>query len=64
MLSENLKDIFLRASNIIQECIKVDRTIFLNASIGTFRGHMGKVHNSFIKGQSQESLISSSEGEC
>jgi len=63
MLSENLKDIFLRASNIIRECIEVDGTIFLDASISTFGGHTGEVHNSFMGGQSQESLISSSEGE-
>jgi signal transduction histidine kinase len=64
ILSENLRGIFLRASNIIRECIEIDGTIFLDASIGTFGGHTGEVYNSFIGGQGQESLISSSsEGE-
>lgn len=68
MLSEKLKDIFSRASNIIRECIEVDGTIFLDASIGTFGGHRGESHNKLgqsesIGGQSQESIISSSEEE-
>jgi signal transduction histidine kinase len=63
MLSENLKDIFSRASNIVRECIEVDGTIFLDASIGTFGGHTGEVHNRFMGGQGQESLISSSDEE-
>lgn len=68
MLPANLKDIFSRASNIIRECTEVDGTIFLDASIGTFGGHVGEPHNrpglsETLGGQSQESIISSSEGE-
>jgi signal transduction histidine kinase len=68
MLPANLKDIFSRASNIIRECIEVDGTIFLDASIGTFGGHVGEPHNRLgqsesLGGQSQESIISSSEEE-
>ncbi|OBT44393.1 hypothetical protein VE00_07055 [Pseudogymnoascus sp. WSF 3629] len=68
MLSENLKDMFSRASNIIRECIEVDGTIFLDASIGTFGGDTGESRTQF--GQSgitgrlgQESVISNSEEE-
>ncbi|RDL38283.1 Uncharacterized protein BP5553_02623 [Venustampulla echinocandica] len=66
MLSKNLKDMFSRASNIIRECIEVDGTIFLDASIGTFGGHTGESHirpdqSGIIAGQHQGSAISSSE---
>jgi signal transduction histidine kinase len=71
MLSENLKEMFSRASNIIRECIEVDGTIFLDASIGTFGGHTGESYGRLgglgqsgsIEGRSQESILSSSEGE-
>ncbi|KAH8591930.1 hypothetical protein B0O99DRAFT_597767 [Bisporella sp. PMI_857] len=68
MISENLKAMFSRASNIIRECIEVDGAIFLDASIGTFGGHTGKPHNrpsqsELIGRRSQESIISSSEEE-
>jgi hypothetical protein len=71
MLSENLKEMFSRASNIIRECIEVDGTIFLDASIGTFGGHTGESdgrlgglgQSGSIEGRSQESIQSSSEGE-
>ncbi|KFZ04532.1 hypothetical protein V502_10079, partial [Pseudogymnoascus sp. VKM F-4520 (FW-2644)] len=68
MLSENLKDMFSRASNIIRECIEVDGTIFLDASIGTFGGDTGESRTQFdqsgITGRlSQESVISNSEEE-
>jgi signal transduction histidine kinase len=68
MLSENLKEMFSRASNIIRECIEVDGTIFLDASIGTFGGHTGESHNrlgrsELVGGGSQESIISNSEEE-
>lgn len=68
MLSENLKEMFSRASNIIRECIEVDGTIFLDASIGTFGGHTGESQNrlgqsELIGGRSQESIVSSSEEE-
>jgi signal transduction histidine kinase len=72
MQSENLKEMFSRASNIIRECIEVDGTIFLDASIGTFGGHTTKSdgrlgglgQSGSIEGRSQESLQSSSEGEA
>jgi hypothetical protein len=68
VLSENLKDVFSHASNIIQECIEVERTIFLDASIGTFGGYVDESNNRLgqsesIEGQSQESIISNSEEE-
>lgn len=67
MLSENLKDMFSRASNIIRECIEVDGTIFLDASIGTFGGDTGESRTQFsqsVTGRiSQESIISISEEE-
>ncbi|RFU26643.1 hypothetical protein B7463_g9706, partial [Scytalidium lignicola] len=68
MLSVNLKEMFSRASNIIRECIEVDGTIFLDASIGTFGGHTGESHtrlgqSQIIRGRSQGSAISSSEEE-
>jgi hypothetical protein len=68
MLPANLKDIFSYTSNIIREYIEVDRTIFLDTSIGTFGGHVGESHNRLgqsesLGGQSQESIISSSKGE-
>ncbi|KAH9204266.1 hypothetical protein DL95DRAFT_529330 [Leptodontidium sp. 2 PMI_412] len=68
MLSENLKEMFSRASNIIRECIEVDGTIFLDASIGTFGGHTGESYDRLGRselagGRSQESIISSSEEE-
>jgi hypothetical protein len=68
MLSKNLKEMFSRASNIIRECIKVNGTIFLDASIGMFRGHTGESYNrlgrsELVGGQSQESIILSSEEE-
>ena len=67
MLSENLKDMFSRASNIIRECIEVDGTIFLDASIGTFGGDTGESRTQFGQsvtgGISQESVISISEEE-
>jgi signal transduction histidine kinase len=68
MLSENLKEMFSRASNIIRECIEVDGTIFLDASIGTFGGHTGESYDrlgrsELVGGRSQESIISSSEEE-
>jgi signal transduction histidine kinase len=71
MLSENLKEMFSRASNIIRECIEVDGTIFLDASIGTFGGDTGESdgrlvglgQSGSIEGQSQESIQLSSEGE-
>ncbi|KAI9771345.1 MAG: hypothetical protein M1840_002315 [Geoglossum simile] len=66
VLSENLKHMFSRASNIIRECIKVDGALFLDASISTFGGYTG--HKFYIRpgqseptGRSQESLASSSE---
>ncbi|PQE05175.1 hypothetical protein CJF31_00011333 [Rutstroemia sp. NJR-2017a BVV2] len=67
MLSANLKDMFSRASNIIQECIEVDGTIFLDASIGTFGGHTAKSHRRLdlsesVGEQSQESIISGKGG--
>ncbi|KFY90738.1 hypothetical protein V500_04985, partial [Pseudogymnoascus sp. VKM F-4518 (FW-2643)] len=65
--SENLKDMFSRASNIIRECIEVDGTIFLDASIGTFGGDTGESRTQFsqsVTGRiSQESVISISEEE-
>jgi hypothetical protein len=68
MLSANLKDMFSRASNIIQECVKVNRTIFLDASISTFGGCASELCSrpgqaEFVDGQSQESLILSSDEE-
>ena len=67
MLSENLKEMFSRASNIIRECIEVDGTIFLDASIGTFGGYTSESHSRSgqleFAGKSQESLMSSSEEE-
>ncbi|KAH9206558.1 hypothetical protein DL95DRAFT_69885 [Leptodontidium sp. 2 PMI_412] len=68
MLSENLKEMFSRGSNIIRECIEVDGTIFLDASIGTFGGHTGESYDrlgrsELVGGRSQESIISSSEEE-
>jgi hypothetical protein len=42
MLSDNVKQMFSRASNIIRECIEVDGIIFLDASIGTFGGYTGE----------------------
>lgn len=68
MLSENLKEMFSRASNIIRACIEVDGTIFLDASIGTFGGHTAESYDclgrsDFVGGGSQESIISSSEEE-
>lgn len=68
MLPENLKEMFSRAGNIIRECIEVDGAIFLDASIGTFRGHIGESHTilnqlEIIEGRSQGSAISSSEEE-
>jgi signal transduction histidine kinase len=41
MLSANLKDMFSRASNVIRECIEVDGTVFLDASVGTFGDYTG-----------------------
>jgi hypothetical protein len=38
LISESLKELFSRASNIIQECIEVDGAIFLDASISTLGG--------------------------
>jgi signal transduction histidine kinase len=46
-LSANLEDVFSRASNIIQECIDVDGTIFLDANVSTFGGHGGELHTKF-----------------
>jgi signal transduction histidine kinase len=68
MLSKNLKEMFSRASNIIRECIEVDGTIFLDASIGMFGGHTGESRKTlgqseFMGRQSQESNISSGEEE-
>ena len=68
MLSKNLKDMFSRASNIVRECIEVDGTIFLDASIGTFGGHTGESHRRLgqsesMEGRSQESNISCGEEE-
>ena len=67
MLSENVKRMFSRASNIIRECIEVDGTIFLDASIGTFGGHTGEsragLGRSEEKRRSQGSATSSSEEE-
>ncbi|PVH70536.1 hypothetical protein DL98DRAFT_618851 [Cadophora sp. DSE1049] len=68
MLSANLKKMFSRANNIIRECIKVDRIIFLNASIGTFSGQIGESYDrpgrsELVGGRSQESIISNSEEE-
>jgi hypothetical protein len=56
MLSANLKDMFSRASNIIRECIEVNGTLFLDASIGTFGGHTGESHRNFdqFEGDEQE----------
>jgi signal transduction histidine kinase len=67
MLSANLKDMFSRASNIIQKCIEVDGTIFLDASIGTFGGHTAECHRRLdlsesVEEQSQESIVSGKEG--
>ncbi|KIN05319.1 hypothetical protein OIDMADRAFT_177547 [Oidiodendron maius Zn] len=68
MLSDNVKRMFSRASNIIRECIEVDGTIFLDASIGTFGGHTGEsragLGRSEERGkQSQGFATSSSEEE-
>jgi hypothetical protein len=67
MLSANLKDMFSCASNIIQKCIEVDGTIFLDASIGTFGGHTAESHRRLdlsesVGEQSQESIVSGKEG--
>jgi signal transduction histidine kinase len=66
MLPANLKDMFSRASNIIRECIEVDGTIFLDASIGTFGGHVIESHRrigeSTGTGESEESVVSIGEG--
>ena len=61
ILSENLKEMFSRASNIIRECIEVDGIIFLDASIGTFGGDTGESdgrlgQSGSIERRSQESL--------
>jgi hypothetical protein len=63
MVSANLKGMFLRGSNIIQKCIEVDGTIFLDAIIGTFRGYTAGSHrrpdlSESVGGQSQESISS------
>jgi hypothetical protein len=42
LVSQSVKDMFFRASNIIQECIEVDGAIFLDANIHTHRGEMGE----------------------
>ncbi|KAH0562294.1 hypothetical protein GP486_003012 [Trichoglossum hirsutum] len=66
VLSENLEHMFSRASNIIRECIEVDGTIFLDASISTFGGYTdnksySRPGQSEPKGRSQKSLASDSE---
>jgi signal transduction histidine kinase len=43
-LSADLKDMFSCASNVIRECIEVDGTIFLDASVGTFGGHASELY--------------------
>jgi hypothetical protein len=68
MLSENLKEMFSRASNIIREYIEADGTIFLDASIGMFGGHIGEFHGrlsrpGLIGRRSQESIVSTTEEE-
>jgi hypothetical protein len=42
MLSAELKSMFSRASNIVRECIEVDGTLFLDASITSFGGQTGE----------------------
>ncbi|KAI9774973.1 MAG: hypothetical protein M1840_000189 [Geoglossum simile] len=41
MVSNNPKEVFSRASNIIRECIEVDGVLFLDASIGILGGFTG-----------------------
>ncbi len=65
----NLKEIFFRASNIIRECVEVDGTIFLDASISTFEGHTGESRGRLdrlgssgsIEGRSQDSIQAAKE---
>jgi hypothetical protein len=40
-ISESIKEMFSRASNILQECIEVDGAIFLDGSISTFGRQKG-----------------------
>lgn len=68
MLPANLKDMFSRASNIIRECIEVDGTIFLDASVGSFGGgHVVESHRrigeSTDTGESEESIVSIAAGQ-
>ena len=42
LVSQSVKDMFSRASNIIQECIEVDGAIFLDANIHTHRREIGE----------------------
>jgi signal transduction histidine kinase len=60
LLSADLKDMFSRASNVIRECIEVDGTIFLDASIGTFGGHNGELHRKFERLESTQRRIQES----
>jgi hypothetical protein len=66
MLPANLKDMFSRASNIIRECLEVNGTLFLDASVGTFGGHVVESHRrigeSTGTGESEESVVSIGEG--
>lgn len=39
LVSQSVKDMFSRASNIIQECIEVDGAIFLGANVYTRKGY-------------------------
>lgn len=68
MLPAKLKDMFSRASNIIRECIEVDGTIFLDASVGSFGGgHVVESHRrigeTIGNGESQESIVSIAAGQ-
>ncbi|KAF3481560.1 uncharacterized protein GIQ15_04319 [Arthroderma uncinatum] len=65
-LSKNIKEMFSRASNIIRDCIEVDGTIFLDASIGVFGGDIDESHTThgpseLMGGQNQEYNASSAE---
>lgn len=68
MLPAKLKDMFSRASNIIRECIEVDGTIFLDASVGSFGGgHVVESHRrigeAIGNGESEESIVSIAAGQ-
>ncbi|KAK3382636.1 hypothetical protein B0T24DRAFT_519433 [Lasiosphaeria ovina] len=59
LISKRLKEMFSRASHIIQECIEVDGAVFLDAAVSTQSGQSAD-ENASEPGESEESSLEAS----